>query len=55
MIFISCRSRDISIFALTFWLCRKPLDKKAKDNFKIYDVIDKTTNNYNTYIAQYLK
>ena len=28
---------------------------KAKVNFKIYDVTDWTTNNYNTHIAQYLK
>ena len=31
----------------------KQLDKKAKVNFKVYDVIDRETNNYNTYIAQY--
>ena len=31
--------------------------KKAKVNFKIYDVINwkKIINNYDTYIAQYLK
>ena len=28
---------------------------KAKLNFKIYDVTDWTTNNYNTHIAQYLQ
>ena len=33
----------------------KRLDKKVKVNFKIYDVTDWTTNNYNTYIVQYLK
>ena len=33
----------------------KQLDKKAKINFKIYGVINKGTNNYNTHIAQYLK
>ena len=30
-------------------------DKKTKINFKIYDITDWMTNNYNTYIAQYLK
>ena len=30
----------------------KRRDKKAKVNFKIYDVIDKKTNNYNTYTTQ---
>ena len=33
----------------------KRLDKKAKNNFKIYDVTDWETNNYDTHIAQYLK
>ena len=33
----------------------KQLDEKASINPKIYDVTDWTTNNYNTYIAQYLK
>ena len=33
----------------------KRLDKKAKANFKIYDVIKWETNNYKTHIAQYLK
>ena len=32
----------------------KQLVKKAKINFKIYDVTDWTTNNYNKY-TQYLK
>ena len=31
----------------------KQLDKKAKLNFKIFDVTDWTINNYNTYIVQY--
>ena len=31
------------------------LDKKAKINFKIYDVTTWETNNYNTHIPQYLK
>ena len=33
----------------------KRLDKEAIDNFKIYDVKEWTTNNYNTHIVQYLK
>ena len=32
------RSWDIYIFVLSFWLCKKRLDKKG--NFKIYDVTD---------------
>ena len=39
------------------WLFRyveKRLDKKAMVNFKIYDVADWTTNNYNTNIQQLL-
>ena len=34
---------------------KKKLDGKAKVKFKIYDVTDWTTNNCNTYNAQYLK
>ena len=33
----------------------KQFKKKAKVNFKIYDFKNWKTNNYNTYIAQYLK
>ena len=33
----------------------KRLEKKAKVNFKIYDVITSETNNCSTRIAQYLK
>ena len=33
----------------------KRLDKKALINFKIYDIKDWTTINYNTHITQYLK
>ena len=33
----------------------KQLDKQAKVIFKIYDVTDRTTNNYNIYIPQYLQ
>ena len=33
----------------------KRLDKKSEVNFKIYDVTDGKTNNYNTHVAQYPK
>ena len=33
----------------------KPPNKTAKVKFKIYDVTNWITNNYNTHIAQYLK
>ena len=33
----------------------KRLDKKVMVNFKIYDVTDWITDNYNTHIIQYLK
>ena len=33
----------------------KQLKKKAKINFKMFDVINWETNSYNTYISQYLK
>ena len=35
--------------------CHEIFDHIAKFNFKIYDVIYRETNNYNTHIAQYLK
>ena len=38
-----------------FGYVEKQLDKKAKVNFKIYNVNDWTRNNYNTHIAQYIK
>ena len=41
-----------------FWVfdhVGKPLDQKAKINFKIYDVKDWKKNNYNAHIAQHLK
>ena len=38
-----------------FGLVVKRFDKKAKINFKIYDVTTWETNNYNTHIPQYLK
>ena len=31
------------------------LDRKVAVNFKIYDVIDWATNNYNTHITHYLR
>ena len=31
------------------------LDRKAKVNFKTYDISKRETNNYNIHIAQYLK
>ena len=43
------------IFVLNFGNVEKRLDKKAKVNFKIYDITDWTTNNCNTHIAQYLR
>ena len=36
-----------------FGLAGKWFDKKAKVNFKIYDVTAWETNNYNTHIAHY--
>ena len=33
---------------------KKPLDKKDKINFKIYDITTWLTNSCNTHIAQYL-
>ena len=44
-------SRNIYIFGYI----EKRLDKQAEVNFKIYDVTDRITNNYNTHVAQYLK
>ena len=49
-------SQDIWIFNLTFLvILEKRLVKKAKIDFRIYDVTTWETNNDNTYIAQYLK
>ena len=48
----------LEIFPFLSWLfgyVEKGLNKGAKDNFKLDDVIDWTTNNCNTYIAQYRK
>ena len=36
---------------LLFGYIRKQVDKKPKVNFKIYDVTDCVTNNFNTYIV----
>ena len=49
------RSWDICMFSWLFGFLEKPLDKKVKVNFKIYDVLDWTANIYNTHITQYLK
>ena len=38
-----------------FYHVGKRLDKKAKVNFKIYDVKNRETNNYNTDITQHLR
>ena len=38
-----------------FCFAEKRLVKKAKVNFKIYDVTDRTTNNCNIHIVQYIK
>ena len=48
----------LEIFTFLFRLfgyVEKRLDQKAIASYKIYDVIDWTTNNYNTHIAQYHK
>ena len=42
----------LEIFTFLSWFfgfAEKPLDKKAMGNFKIYDIIDWKTNNYNTH------
>ena len=47
----------LEIFKLFPWLfgyAGERFDKKAKVNFKIYDVTDWITNNYDRHIAQYL-
>ena len=46
------------LFNIVSWLfgdLGKQLDKKAKVEFKIYDVTEWETNNYNTHTAQYIK
>ena len=45
-----------ALYFETFWLCRKTAWYESyKVNFKIYDVIDWTADNHNSYIALYLK
>ena len=44
----------LELFTFLSWLfgyLEKGLDNQAMVNFKIYDVIDWTRNNYNTHIA----
>ena len=38
-----------------FGFVEKWLDKKAMDNFRIYNATDWAVSNYNTHINQYLK
>ena len=48
----------LEIFAFLscyFGYVGKLIDKKAMVNFKVFEVIDWTTNNKNIHIAQYLK
>ena len=40
---------------LIFGYMEERLDKKAKVNFKIYDITDWTRNNYTRHVTQYLK
>ena len=40
---------------LVIYDIEKRLDKKTKVNFKIYDVTEWLTTNYNIHITQYLK
>ena len=47
--------RILTLLSLRFCYIQKQLDKKAKENFKPFDVTDCTTNNNNTRIPQYLK
>ena len=46
---------SVSRVSWLFGHVEKRFDNKAMVNFKIYEVIDWTTNNYNIHIAQYLK
>ena len=48
----------LETFQFSFWIfghVEKWRNKKAKVNFEIYDVTNWTTNNFDTYIARYLK
>ena len=44
-----------TFFSWNFGYIGKRLDKKAMVNFRIYDITDRATYNYNAHIAQYLK
>ena len=49
--------RSFSLHPVLSWLfgyVEKQLDNKVKVNFKIYDVTDWATNNYNRHIAEYV-
>ena len=43
--------RDLHFCPKRFGYVEKQLDKKSQVDFKIYDVTDWTTNNYNTHYA----
>ena len=43
------------MFVLTFWLSKKWLNEMAKVNFKIYDITERTANNYNANVTQKIK
>ena len=48
----------LEIFQFSFWIfghVEKRRNKKAKVNFEIYDVTNWITNNFDIYIARYLK
>ena len=45
----------ITFLSWFFVYVEKLFDKKVLVSFKIHDVTDWATNNYNTHIAQYLK
>ena len=60
MLFISSKKpffflKFLSFYPDFFFHLGKRLDKKAKVNFKTYDVTSWETNNYNKHIAQHLK
>ena len=46
-----CVLKIFTFLSRLFGYAEKRLDKKAKNNFKIYDVTDWTAINYNTYIV----
>ena len=55
MLFISLEKLFSAFCPGVFGLVGKQLVKKANVNFKIYEVLNWETNNYNAHIAQYLK